>query len=241
MLAHTIHNFNEDSLNRQYGFVKSSYNGIPVMFNPNLAGGVHFFKQRFPKKKLVIHHTAGAIWGDIPTLITPSKVSTAFVISPKGTIYMLFNPWNWAFHLGRTALGGNGKQSQESIGIEISNFGFLVRRGDTLYTYMGRPYCKINETQFYIKIDKPWKNYEYFCRYTDEQYEALKTLKDKLCSLYRIPDVLFPEIHTTNNSNVINFQGITTHNNFRQDKFDVSPIFDWSRLFDNEQDLLTNI
>jgi N-acetyl-anhydromuramyl-L-alanine amidase AmpD len=218
---------NELDVLRQMGFVESNYNGLRVYYNPSLTS--HFNKARNSKSKIVLHHTAGGFLGDLSTLIL-SKVSTAFLISPEGRIVMLFQPWNWAWHLGKGALGGNETQSKLSIGIEISNWGFLVRKGDSLYTYRNQFYCRLDEDKYDTHV--PWKtfngiNVEYFCKYSDAQYEAVKVLKDLLCRLYSIPNVRWMKGYDTG---VIPFRGITTHTDFRIDKYDLSPTFDWSRI-----------
>jgi len=229
MLAKKIEEYDENKLIQSYSFTKTNFNGLNVLSNPYLANAnKHFNKEKTFKTKIVIHHTAGAIWGDTPTLLTPSKVSVSFVISPRGTVFMLFNPAFWAFHLGKAALGGNTIQSKASIGIELSNFGWLTEKDGNLYTYTGALYCSLKDTQYYDKIKK-WKGYEYFCKYTPEQYKSLKELKDTLCKVHRIPDVIFPKIDQTTEE-VVPFKGITTHINFRSDKFDLSPNFDWNQI-----------
>lgn len=228
-ISSLIKNYNEENLIKQYKFSKYNFNGIEVMYNPSLAIDKHYIKAKQLKSKIVVHHTAGAIWGDIPTLLNPSKISTAFVISPQGTIYMLFQPQFWANHLGKNAIGGNTVQSKLSIGIELSNFGYLVQKGDELFTYTGRLYCTKTDTDQYDLVHT-WKGPEYFCKYTDAQYESLKKLKDVLCKTFNIPNVLFPKIRENFQPEVETFKGITTHINFRKDKFDVSPNFDWSKL-----------
>ena len=218
----------EEVILRDYGFALTNYNGIEVYSNNKLTD--HFYREAGQKSKIVIHHTAGGFEGDLMTLVS-SKVSVAFLISPKGKIVMLHHPKYWAWHLGRGALGGNETQSRLGIGIELSNWGFLVRKGDILYNYLGRPYCRMADTQLYQE-SIPWKrfgnvNVRYFSKYTEEQYVSLKNLKDKLCQLYGIPDVKFSKGYSTE---VINFKGITTHTDFRLDKYDLSPIFDWTKI-----------
>ena len=218
---------NELQVLNKMGFVETNYNGLRVYYNPSLTS--HFNKARLPKSKIVLHHTAGGFEGDLNTLLA-SKVSTAFLISPEGRIVMLFQPWNWAWHLGKGAIGGNEVQSKLSIGIEISNWGFLIRKGDLLYTYTKEVYCHINDP-LYVE-GKPWKNYgnlqvQYFARYSEAQYESVKTLKNLLCKLYGIPNTVWKNGHS---SGVINFKGITTHTDFRQDKYDLSPTFEWDKI-----------
>lgn len=235
-LSDSIKTQNEEAILNKYGFIISNYNGIQVWYNPKLTS--HFIKSRNKKSKIVLHHTAGGFEGDLSTLLS-SKVSVPFLISPKGKIVMLYQPWNWAWHLGKGALGGNETQSKLSIGIEISNWGFLIQRGEVLYTYTGRPYCNLKDTSEYTKI-APWKVFDYstgervqyVANYSPEQYMSVKLLVDKLTSLYRIPKVRFTEGYSTN---VVDFKGICTHTDFRQDKYDLSPNFKWENILPNNQ------
>lgn len=219
---------NEEVILANYGFALTNYNGIEVYSNNKLTK--HFFSEAGQKSKIVIHHTAGGFEGDLITLLS-STVSVAFLISPQGKIVMLHHPKFWAWHLGRGALGGNEVQSRISIGIELSNWGFLVLKGDILFNYLGRPYCRISDTHLYEE-SKPWKrfgnvNVRYFSKYTENQYISLKLIKDKLCELYGIPNVRYTKGYS---NEVIGFSGITTHTDFRLDKYDLSPIFDWSKI-----------
>lgn len=231
-VSDSISNLNEESLLHKYGFVPSKYNGIPVWYNPKLNS--HFYKVKNRKSKIVIHHTAGGLEGDLLTLLGANKVSVPFLISPKGKIIMLFHPWNWAWHLGKGALGGNETQSKLSIGIELSNWGFLVPRGEILYTHTGRPYCTKQDFALYSKIN-PWKlinpktgeKVEYVANYSPEQYMSLLVLVDKLTSLYGIPKIRYEKGYS---EDVINFKGICTHTDFRTDKYDLSPNFNWELL-----------
>ena len=229
MISDSIASLNEEALLGRYGFLLSNYNGMQVWYNPKLTK--HFFKERGRKHKIVLHHTAGSLEGDINALTTDSKVSVPFLISPKGKIIMLYQPWNWAYHLGKDALGGNTSQSKISIGIEISNWGFLVKKGDILYTYKGQPYCDISQTDLYEKGEK-WKIFnnspvEYFATYSESQYESVKKLKNLLCRLYAIPDVLYTKGYS---EEVVDFRGITTHTDFRRDKYDLSPTFKFDKI-----------
>ena len=97
MVSDLVKALDEDALLFKLGFAKTNYNGIVVYYNSDLKE--HFFESRNRKSKLVIHHTAGGLEGDLLTLLKPEKISVPFVISPKGKIIMLFKPWNWAWHL----------------------------------------------------------------------------------------------------------------------------------------------
>jgi len=68
--------------------------------------------------------------------------------------------------------------------------------------------------------------------YTDAQYETLGRFLPVLCADHGIPPTL-PEPRLRGEANLAHFsgfRGIAAHQNFRSDKFDVGPAFDWDRL-----------
>ena len=189
----------------------------------------YFIKEKIEKQKIVLHHTVGNIYGDFVTLTSQKQVGVAYLIGRTGTIIELFNPDYWSNHLGKTALGGNREQSKISIGIEISNYGYLIRKDDILYTIYGTEYCKISDTKNY-EI-KEYRGQKYWAKYTEEQYIAIKNLLKKLTKQYNIPYEFLPiNERMEYTKSVISFKGIVTHVNYRKDKWDVSPIFDWSKI-----------
>ena len=112
----------------------------------------YYYKQKYAKKKIVTHFTVGHLQGDINSLTNPQRghVSTAFVLGRDGTVYQLFQSYFWSYHLGRGAIGGNGTNSKFSVGIEISNYGPLIKRGNNLETVYSRReghdvYCSLKD------------------------------------------------------------------------------------------------
>lgn len=235
MIKESLLKINESNLIKQYDFVKTKYKGLDVYLK---VGKGYFYQERTPKRKIVLHYTAGSLVGDIPILTNPNKkVSVSFIISLKGTIFMLYNPDYWSYHLGPNALGGNEKMSRESIGIEISSFGWLIKHKDILYTYptkqglkLGSPYCSIKDTHLYSKT-KSFRGYEYWCNFTEEQYTSVKNLIQVLSLNYRIPLLTLPDKLSYSNK-VINHKGITGHCQFRKDKWDPGPNLNFNRLLE---------
>lgn len=198
----------------------------------------YYYPQKYVKKKIVLHFTVGHLQGDINSLSSPSRghVSTAFVLGRDGTAYQLFSSYFWSYHLGKGAIGGNGTNSKYSIGIEISNYGPLVKRGDNLETVYSKReghdvYCSLDDTDKYVKLDKPYRGHEYFATYTDEQYESLIVLLRYLTARYDIPRKFIDEDkrYEATETNA-DFNGIQSHVNYRTDKVDIGPAFDWDRV-----------
>lgn len=79
-----------------------------------------------PKTQLYLHHTVGG--SAISTYNywegKTNRVATAYIIERDGTIYEVFDPHYWAWHLGlKTA--SNTIANKQSIGIEIASEGAL--------------------------------------------------------------------------------------------------------------------
>lgn len=204
----------------------------------------YYYEAKHTKKKVVLHFTVGHLKGDILSLTSESRghVSTAFVMARDGIVYQLFSSAAWSYHLGRSAQGGNGNQSKISIGIEISNYGPLTKKGNQLHTAYSKAadsrktkddvYCSIDDTDQYIKLPKKYKGHQYYTNYTNEQYHSLIILLRYLTKTYDIPRKFVAEASRYSKSAATssNFNGITSHVNFRSDKFDIGPAFDWERV-----------
>ncbi len=191
-----------------------------------------FYQQTFPKERVVLHFTAGFLKGDIATLTRPQyHVSVPFVVARDGTIYNLWSSSYWSYHLGKNAVGGNTPMSQRSVAIELSNIGPLVRRGGGLYSQYDSLHCNNNERQYYENVN--YRGYDFYATFTDAQYASLIRLLRYLTARYDIPRRFLPEsIRYDVRSDVPYFSGIVSHVNFRTDKYDIGPAFDWQRLID---------
>lgn len=199
----------------------------------------YYYDEKHTKEKVVLHFTVGHLKGDIYSLSNKSRghVSTAFVLGRDGTIYQLFSSAAWSYHLGRNSLGGNGNQSKASIGIEISNYGPLTKKGNNLETAYSSStrkdvYCTLDDTDQYIKLPKSYRGYQYYTAFTNEQYHSLILLLRYLTKTYKIPRKFVAEDSRfeTTSAGSANFKGICSHVNFRKDKYDIGPAFDWDRV-----------
>jgi N-acetyl-anhydromuramyl-L-alanine amidase AmpD len=206
----------------------------------------YYKEDKFPKERIVLHFTVGNIRSDALALTDPKRgmVSTPFLLARDGRIYRLFPSGGWSYHLGRNSVGGNLAQSQATIGIEISNYGPLTLRDgklETAYSRNGNPatgtsgkvdvYCTLEETDLYVKLEKPYRGYTYFASYTEEQYVSLVKLLRYLTAAYQIPREFLPvETRYETTTDMLEFGGIVSHVNYRTDKFDIGPAFDWDRV-----------
>jgi N-acetyl-anhydromuramyl-L-alanine amidase AmpD len=200
----------------------------------------YFYDEKVKKDLIVVHFTVGYLAGDIPALSTPGRhISTSFLLGRDGVLYQLFSSAQWSYHLGRSAIGGNGKNSKRSVGIEVSNIGPLKLSGNVLIDYYGNEYCTLDQKEAYHKLDAPYRGYDYYASFTDKQYDELIILLRYLTSVYDAPRTFLPEetraelFASSDEAN--DFKGIASHVNFRTDKFDIGMAFDWQRVIEGVQ------
>jgi N-acetylmuramoyl-L-alanine amidase len=136
-----------------------------------------------------------------------------------------------SIHVG----GGNTAMSKTSIGIEISNIGYLKKSGPNYITAYGTNdiYCGEEEASFYKKLTTPFREQKIFATYTNVQYNSIFRLLKHLTQKH-------PKINRTlldlNKrfeylTDPAQLKGIVSHINFRESgKWDIGPGFEWSRI-----------
>jgi N-acetylmuramoyl-L-alanine amidase len=219
----------------------------------------YYYKTETKKDMIVMHSTVGTLRADMASLTgKDNRVSVSYVIARSGEIYEVFDPKYWSYHLGRGAVGGNKVNSMRSIGIELSNYGPLVKKGDSLETIYSRMkytdsngkaktskkdvYCDLSEVNEYTVVEGGFRGYEYFASFTDEQYAALSDLLDYLCKEHDIPKTFVDEDKRfdtfSSSTEGKSFKGICTHVNYRKSgKWDLGPDFNWDKLLGQEIEL----
>jgi N-acetyl-anhydromuramyl-L-alanine amidase AmpD len=187
-----------------------------------------YFKEESPKTQIYLHHTAGngnaegvsRYWNGNET-----RIGTAFVIGEDGTIVQCFSSKHWGWHLGidNQDFARNGAKyvnlNKCSVGIEVCNWGYLTKKGDKFYNYAGGVIKPENVTE----LEKPFKGFKYWYKYSDAQIEALRQLVVYLCETYDIPTDYRSEIWAIDKLAFQNTKGIFTHNSVRKDKSDMYP------------------
>lgn len=185
------------------------------------------------KNLIVLHFTAGSsarsafnCW-----MADKQRVATAYILDNDGVIYEAFDPSQWAYALGHTSKNLNNEH--RAIQIEIANVGPLKREGDYLNWWpkeFGTRYCHISETDKYVQSS--FRGHDYYATFPDVQMNALADLCSYLCAGFDIPKTIPPAAQLTLNdtSFFASYEGIASHQNFRADKFDVGPGFDWERF-----------
>jgi hypothetical protein len=192
-----------------------------------------YIAEEHPKKQIYLHHTAGSPNG-VGTFgwwaSNTERVATCVAISGigkgciDGQIIQGFSSKFWAAHLGlqRATFSSRKIPFQQldkiSIGIEICNWGNLREANGKFYNYVGK-----EMTQGIIKLDKPYKGFQYFHDYTDAQIESVRQLLLLWNKRYGIPLDYCEDIWDVTPRALRGEAGVFTHNSVRRDKIDIYP------------------
>ena len=188
------------------------------------------------KDLIVLHFTAGqsAKSAFITWAQNPIRVATSYLVDPDGSIYELFDPAQWAFHLG--IKGTNGRHDKRSIGVEIANVGPLKpapNNANQLNWWpndWGTRWCRRDEVSKYTEAS--YRGIDFFATFPNDQIDATGALVRHLCERFNIPKKIPGGLRRTafELPHFSKFKGVASHQNFRKDKWDVGPAFDWDRL-----------
>lgn len=192
---------------------------------------------------LVIHHTAG--WDNPYKTINSwnrdkrGRVATQYVVGGlnikgktehNGTVVECFPNNYLGWHMGK--VGSFEKVSKLAVGIELNNFGYLIKKGDKFYNYVD---VEVPDDQV-CDLGFKFRGHQYWHNYSDEQIENLGKLIGHIKEIY-------PKINLSNgiprllNEGVgpvkaFEFNedayygkelGVWTHTSVRKDKFDCYP------------------
>ena len=233
-----------------YDISYSNQNGLTI-YNYNLSEDL-YYQEDVKKETIWLHNTGGGSrpdWSvngwekefekdlsgnfvlDQNGQIQPLKVGVSYIIGRKsssteekswdGKILNTFDDKYWAYHLG-VSHNSSKELNSKSIGIEFCNYGPLTLGID------GRFYNSVNKVvneKDVVKLDKPFRGYDYFERYTDSQLNSARSLMIYLINKYAI--TIEGKIY---NENWFNYNaayhtngGIRSHSHIRRDVFDIFP------------------
>jgi N-acetyl-anhydromuramyl-L-alanine amidase AmpD len=194
------------------------------------------------KDLIVLHFTAGTTarsafdtWRN-----DPRRIATSYLVDLDGSIYEVFPPSSWASHLGVSS--PRSIQDRRSIGIEIANVGPLQLSTDdpTVLNWWPKrtstspefttKFCRLDETEKYVAAN--FRGKSHFASFPDVQVDAVAALVRMLCAQFSIPPSLPPlsQRFTCDVNAFSTYTGVSSHANFRQDKWDIGPAFPWDRL-----------
>lgn len=197
----------------------------------------NWYKQVFPKDKIVLHHTAGS---HHPHFVidgwnaNKKKIGTAWVIGGKanppwpdlfdGEKVNYYDDKYWSHHLGISETNYN--ITKASIGVELCNYGGLVKNQHGQFlTYVGTlvPDNQVVRCEF--------RGFAYYELYSDLQIHRLKYLLLDIANRHNIDlhEGLYKMLKNGNKafemqtSALSGKPGLWTHTNYRRDKTDCSP------------------
>jgi len=213
-----------------------SHGGQPRIDRTTLAlPSSQYYPVETKKDLLILHFTAG---GSARSAVetwkaTPEHVATAYVVDLDGTIYEVFPPSCWAYHLG---IKGGTVHERRSIGIEIVNVGPLQPAGEDRASLnwwpraWGTKYCGADESNKFVEA--AYRGKRYFAAFPEAQVEAVSGLVRHLCDQFGL-ERRMPARNQRLDCDpgaFAGYTGIATHANFRPDKWDIGPAFNWDRL-----------
>lgn len=194
----------------------------PVINRSKLLKEGQYIKEVTKKTGIVLHHTVGGTaqssidyWNS-----NAERVGTAYIIDRDGTIFEVFDPKYWSFHLGLK--GTNGSVDKRTIGIELASEGGLVQvEGQVKRFYNAKTGGLVHKDE-YIDLGQPWRGYRFYDKYEDAQINAMLALLDKLCRDFSITRAM-PDDPRVFDSKWTKLEGVFSHSHVRQDKSDLHP------------------
>ena len=174
------------------------------------------------KTRICLHHTVSApkaLSGIEATFAAQRNVATQYYIEGDGKVYKLIPDDYWAHHLGLKT-SNNTQLNQETIGIELSAWGILTKKGDQFINAYGRTIDKNLSVEV---LDKSFRGSVYYQEYTKDQINAVYMLIIHLCIQHNIPRTGLNKTLNFELLNDFSAAGIYSHSNFRADKSDVYP------------------
>lgn len=186
---------------------------------------------------IMLHHTvSGAVKGVLKWWnATPERIGTAYLVERDGTIYEVFPPECWAYHLGLP-----GKEfDKRTIGIELVSEGALHAEQDprnparfVLVAFHGTAHPKVlgYADDLYaagrvVYFPDGYRGYQWFDAYDAPQWSAACQLVAWLCERYTIP-ARFPREALEPDGDWrrwFGYAGVLHHAMVRKDKSDLYP------------------
>ncbi|MCA0387606.1 MAG: N-acetylmuramoyl-L-alanine amidase [Bacteroidetes bacterium] len=180
------------------------------------------------KNAVVLHGTAGNAqaknvydyWNS-----TAERVATCVVVAGDGKIWQGFSSKFWGAHIGQAhGLAKWGlpfyDYSQNTIGVEICNWGFLTKKGEKFYSWTNQEVPKDQVVEY----PRGFRGQKYFQKYTQAQIDSVEKLLRYWNKIYGIPlDYREKDMWELSENAHRKVAGIYTHNSYRLDKSDIHP------------------
>lgn len=186
-----------------------------------------YVQEKNKKDLIILHHTVGGsakstadYWKS-----DDKRIGTAYIVERDGTVYEMFDPEFWAYHVGSKV--GN-QIDRRSIGIELASEGGLTENNGKLYAF-GVISARTEFKGETYDAGQTWRGFRYFDVYDSAQVESTIQLVNHLCERFGIPKTL-PANAWDYDAKYYNHIGVCGHAHIRADKSDVHPGFPWERL-----------
>jgi len=188
---------------------------------------------------LFLHHTAG--WHNPYNVVknwntdTRGRIATEFVVggtsingdrTHDGKVVKCMPDGAWAYHLGKIK---SSSMHQNSVGIELCNFGPLTPAGEGFKTYTGQ---LVKESEI-CDLGTEWRGFRYWHKYSESQiqstYELIKFIAERdgidikkglIQWIKKDPIKAFDYRLDADQGKV---KGMLSHSNVRVDKLDIAP------------------
>jgi len=187
-----------------------------------------YFAQKLKKDLIVLHFTASYTWQvAYKTFMKAGRVCTPYIVDLAGPkhIIKLYEDKYWSYHLG-IKTDPDHLQDKRSIGIEIVNIGPAWYRDGKWFDYVGKQW---SESEIIAGTNR---GADGGVRFPDEQVEAVCRLVNELCDRYGIPKRVPMDKMSCRLPQINKFSGITTHQMFRKDKYDLGPAWPWEKMME---------
>ena len=187
-----------------------------------------YYSKKYPKRQVYLHHTVSpnsrsinkkGISGDVAHWLKQKyNLGTYCIIDADGTIYQLFGPSYWAYHLGTRDRSLNWY----SVGIELDSLGPLIKVDDrfTSKAYPNKFYVEASNVTYY---PLGYRGNYYYESYTTQQIASLKKELQMLNKRFEIPLFYDDSIWDLSKVALAGSPGIFSHTSVRSDKSDVHP------------------
>ena len=189
----------------------------------------NYRKNETEKTQIVIGHTLNSdmkhVIGWKKRYNGKYKKTAAFTIDAAGFVYKHFEPKYSSEFFEEEELNNN------SIVILLENHGWLLKdiEKNEYITWVGNIYNKPIDIS-----ERRWRNYKYWDRYTDKQFESTLELINTLCEEFNIPKTVLG--HNTKVDNLFNYKGVIYKSNLEKYYTDLSPSWDYEN-FKNKLEL----
>lgn len=146
---------------------------------------------------IIIHYTAGPSGSATVRYLTRKniKVSAHMVVSEDGTITQMVDFNRKAYHAGKSRYGNKIGYNSYAIGIEISNPGFLTKKGDGYVTWWEEKKSNPKTVNPEMIFEGKHRNYPkprtmHWHKYPQAQIDAVFSVCETLCKAYNIEEIL---------------------------------------------------